>query len=102
MKLPRLFLALLVAFAAPLFAADPVTYVGEITGVVCGACKEHVTEALMKVDGVKSVEIDPTNVPEIRHITVKATKENFSASDANNALAAAHGETYKVTKLAKK
>ena len=93
-------LALVLATSAA-FAGD-ITYVGQITGVVCGACKDHVTEALMKVDGIKSVEINPTNVPEIRHITIKATKDNFSASDANNALTAAKGENYKVTKLDKK
>lgn len=94
-------LALILASSASLFAGD-FTYEGQITGVVCGACKEHVTEALMKVDGIKSIEIAPTNVPEIRHITIKASKDNFSASDANNALAAAKGENYKVTKLDKK
>ena len=92
---------LILASSASLFAGD-FTYEGQITGVVCGACKEHVTEALMKVDGIKSIEIAPTNVPEIRHITIKASKDNFSASDANNALAAAKGENYKVTKLDKK
>ena len=94
-------LAIVLATSAAAIAGD-ITYEGQITGVVCGACKDHVTEALMKVDGIKSVEIAPTNVPEIRHITIKGTKENFSASDANNALAAAHGENYKVTKLDKK
>ena len=105
MNLRRLLLALaLILTAAPafLFAGEPATYEGEIKGVVCAACKEHVTESLLKVDGVKTVEIAPTNVPEIRHITIKAAKENFSASDANNALATAHGDTYKVTKLEKK
>jgi copper chaperone CopZ len=94
-------LALSLVSGVTVFAGD-ITYEGQITGVVCGACKEHVTEALMKVDGIKSVEIAPTNVPEIRHITIKGSKENFSATDANNALAAAHGENYKVTKLDKK
>jgi len=88
--------------ASPALAGDAITYVGEITGVVCSACKEHVTESLMKVHGVQTVEINPTNVPEIRHITIKAEKENLSATDVNNALAAAHGDTYKVTKLDKK
>lgn len=94
-------LTLLLVSGVTALAGD-ITYEGQITGVVCGACKDHVTEALMKVDGIKSVEIAPTNVPEIRHITIKGSKENFSATDANNALAAAHGENYKVTKLDKK
>ena len=102
MTLRRFVLALALLTSLPALAGDAITYVGEITGVVCSACKEHVTESLMKVDGVKTVEINPTNVPEIRHITIKAAKENFSASDANNALATAHGDTYKVTKLEKK
>lgn len=95
----HLFLALC---AFSVFAGDAVKYEGEITGIVCGACKEHVTEALMKVHGVKTVEIAPTNLPEIRHITITASKPDFSASDANNALSQAHGDTYKVTRLEKK
>lgn len=96
-------LQLFLAFVSlSLFAGEPVKYEGEITGIVCGACKEHVTEALMKVNGVKSVEIAPTNVPEIRHIIITAAKPEFSASDANNALASAHGDNYKVTRLEKK
>ena len=98
------FISLAIAFSFALMAraGDVQKYEGEITGVVCPACQEHVTEALMKVDGVKSVEIAPTNVPTIRHIVITAAKEGFSAADANNALATAHGETYKVTKLDKK
>lgn len=93
---------LLFSLCVSVIAGEPLKYEGEITGVVCGACKEHVTTTLMKIDGVKAVEIAPTNLPEIRHLTIKATKPDFSAADANNALATAHGETYKVTKLEKK
>lgn len=100
MKLRSVFASLLLA--VPAFAGDALTYEGEITGVVCPACKEHVTEALMKVQGVKSVDIAPTNVPEIRHLVIKAEKENFSATDVNNVLASAHGDSYKVTRLEKK
>lgn len=95
-------LAIAFIFTFTARAGDVQKYEGEITGVVCPACQEHVTEALMKVDGVKAVEIAPTNVPTIRHIVISTAKEGFSAADANNALAAAHGETYKVTKLDKK
>jgi copper chaperone CopZ len=98
MTLPRL----LITFAALTtftFAVDAKKLEGEITGVVCAACQEHVTTALMKVEGVKSVEFKPTNDPEVRHITLTTTNVTFSASDANNALAAAKATTYKVTKL---
>ncbi len=101
MTLRAFLCSLVLAITGAAIAGDS-TYVGEITGVVCPACKEHVTTALMKVEGIKSIEIDPTNVPEIRHLTIKASKENFSASEANNALTAAHGDSYKVTKLEKK
>ncbi len=94
-------LLIFLATSFTLLAADPVKFEGEITGVVCGACKDHVTSALMKVTGVKSVEIAPTNKPEIRHIIITAAKPEFSASDANKALAAEHGDNYKITRLAK-
>ena len=96
-----LILLILLATSFALLAAEPVKFEGEITGVVCGACKDHVTSALMKVSGVKSVEIAPTNKPEIRHIIITAAKTEFSAADANKALAAEHGDNYKITRLAK-
>jgi copper chaperone CopZ len=85
--------------AVSALADDAKQLQGEITGVVCAACQEHVTTALMKVEGIKNVEFKPTNNPEIRHIAITTTKPDFSASDANNALAAAKATNFKVTKL---
>ena len=98
MNLTRCCLAL-IAIATFSLAGEAKKLEGEITGVVCSACQEHVTTALMKVDGVTAVEIKPTNNPEVRHIAITTSKPAFSATDANNALAAANATTYKVTKL---
>lgn len=106
MNLPHYLRLALIAFitftSAVAVAGEPQKFEGEITGVVCPACQEHVTTALLKVDGIKNVEIAPTNVPEVRHITITTTKGTYSAAEANNVLAAAHGDSYKVTKLDKK
>ena len=49
-------------------AADPVaevTHTGEISGIVCASCKEHVTTMLSKkLEGVVSVDVKPGDKPE--------------------------------------
>ncbi len=87
---------------APAVLAGDAKFEGEITGLVCASCQEHVTGVLMKIDGVKNVEIVATNKPEIRHIIITSSKEAFTAEDANKALLAAHADSYKVTRLEKK
>lgn len=71
-------------------------------GVVCGACKDHVVTSLAKLKGVKDIEISPTNLPEIRMLTIKAETAALTADEVNKLLTADHGDSYKVTMLAKK
>lgn len=83
-------------------AGDVATFQGQITGVVCAACKDHVVSSLAKLKGVKDIEIAPTNVPEVRMLILKVETATLTADDVNKLLAADHGESYKVTTLAKK
>ena len=52
-------LLFLTALTAPLFAADQqtYTYTGEVAGVVCSACSNHMKSCLAKLDGVTSVKV---------------------------------------------
>lgn len=83
-------------------AGDVATFQGQITGVSCGACKDHVVTSLAKLKGVKDIEISPTNLPEVRMLTIKAETAALTADEVNKLLTADHGESYKVTKLEKK
>ena len=75
-------------------------YEGEITGLVCASCKQEVVAALSKLDGVKNVEITPSNNPEIRRIVIASTGSSLTATDVNQALDKV-SKDFKVTKLAK-
>jgi len=99
-SLPCLAAALLLSLQA--FAGDVATFQGQITGVVCAACKEHVVSSLAKLKGVKDIEIAPTNVPEIRMLILKVETAALTADEVNKLLTADHGDSYKVTTLAKK
>lgn len=76
------------------------SYEGEITGLVCASCKQEVVAALSKLDGVKNVEITPSNNPEIRRIVIASTSASLTQTDVNQALDKVSKE-FKVTKLAK-
>lgn len=88
------------AFATASRAETPATFEGEITGLVCASCKQEVVTALSKMDGVKNVEITPSNNPEIRRIVIASTKENLTQANVNETLEKVSKE-FKVTKLAK-
>ena len=87
-------------FALTAHAETATSYEGEITGLVCASCKQEVVAALSKLDGVKNVEITPSNNPEIRKITIASTSVSLTQSDVNQALDKVSKE-FKVTKLAK-
>lgn len=59
MKTHRLFTIALILFSSMLLAYDKTvyTYRGQVAGVVCAACSEHVQAALKKLDGVSKVKI---------------------------------------------
>ncbi len=101
MNILRTFFA--VATATIAFAVQAETansYEGEITGLVCASCKQEVVTALSKLDGVKNVEITPSNNPEIRKIVIASTSTSLTETDVNQALDKVSKE-FKVTKLAK-
>jgi len=101
MKLLRVLIATLAVFASSASRADTASsYVGEITGLVCASCKDEVVATLSKLEGVKNVEIVPSNHPEIRKITIATTRATLTSAEVNLALDKVSKE-FKVTKLAK-
>ncbi len=85
------------------FAADaPQTYTGDITGVVCAACKEHVTAALVaKLPGVQKVEIQRGEKLGVNTITITATNAAVTKETAMTALGDL-AQSYQIVSLAKK
>ncbi len=87
-------------FTSDSHAESPATFEGEITGLVCASCKQEVVTALSKMDGVKNVEITPSNNPEIRRIVIASTREDLTQANVNETLEKV-GKEFKVTKLAR-
>lgn len=76
-------LALIHLLALPVFAADkPVTYVGEMTGMVCAGCKQHVTESFTKLAGVSKVEIILGDKPGTQKVTLTSTSAALTKEQA--------------------
>lgn len=93
-----LFLALLSAlFILPAGADDKpaVTYVAEMTGMVCAGCKDHVTASFRKLEGVSKVEIVPAEKPGTQKVTVTSTDPALTKEQAVAALGAS-ASTYVV------
>ncbi len=102
MKLRLLFSALLLTFGSTLHAGDSVTYEGTITGVVCVACKQHVTEALTaKLDGITEVKITPGAKDGEQKITIVSKKNDVTKDSATQALGSLT-DSYKILSLDKK
>ena len=77
------------------------TYEGKITGVVCAACKEHVTVALTKkLPGLVSVDIKNTATQE-KQLTVVATNPDVTKEAVIEALGT-YAKNYQVLSLEKK
>jgi len=69
------------------FAADkPVTYVAEMSGMVCAGCKDHVTASLTKLEGVSKVEIVAGDKPGTQKVTVTSTAPALTKEQAVAAL----------------
>jgi copper chaperone CopZ len=105
----KLFLLLSVvmsALTAVTRAADPVaevTYTGEISGIVCASCKEHVTTMLMKkIDGVVSVDVKPADKPEgNQKLIIVAKNASITKESATEALGT-FAKNYEIVSLTKK
>ena len=52
------------------------TFSGEITGVVCSACKKDVQTALAKnLAGVLNVIVEPSGKPDVQKLTIVSTSD---------------------------
>ena len=101
MKSLRTLIAIAAVSACSAAKADTASsYVGEISGLVCASCKAEVVAGLSKLPGVTSVEITPSNNPEIRRITINSTREALTSEEVNQALDKV-SKDFKVSKLAK-
>jgi len=94
-------LALLLSIAAflttSLAAADakPVTYLVEMSGMVCAGCKDHVTASFKKLEGVTDVKIVAGEKPDTQKVTVTSTSSALTKDLAVAALGTS-AETYLV------
>ena len=69
-------------------AAEPTTYLyqGEVAGVMCSACSNHVEAALSKIKGVQSVKVLPAKDGGIPRLEVTATTATLTQEAAVKAL----------------
>ena len=69
-------------------AAEPATYTyqGEVAGVMCSACSNHVETALAKIQGVQTVKVLPAKAGGIPRLEVTATTATLTQEDAVKAL----------------
>lgn len=74
-------------FATATRAADPTyTYRGEVAGVMCSACSNHVKEALNKLPGVTHVKITLGEKEGLPKLTVISTSPDITREAAVKAL----------------
>ena len=77
-------------------AEEPeVTYVAEMTGMVCAACRDHVRESFAKLPGTSGIEIERGDKPDTQKVTLKSKSPNLTKADAVKALGSS-AETYVV------
>ena len=92
------------AISTLVVAGEPArhTYEGAITGVVCSACKEHVTAALTKkLPGVVSVDVKAGASPDVKKLTIVSTDAGVTKETATAALGS-YAKNYTIESLAKK
>ena len=103
----RAILVLLITSVASFIqAAEPageVTYTGEISGVVCASCKEHITTMLTKkLDGVVSVNVEPgEKLGGPQKLTIVAKNAEITKESATAALGS-YAKNYDIVSLSKK
>lgn len=94
--------ALTIAATASLRAGELATYEGTITGVVCVACKQHVTEALTsKLEGITEVKIVAGEKDGEQKITITSKQADLTKDSAVQALGKLSND-YQILSLAKK
>lgn len=81
-------------------AAEPVTftYQGEVAGVMCSVCSNHVQAALSKIKGVQSVKVMRNESGGLPKLEITATSAAITREDCVKALGDA-AKTYDVRSL---
>lgn len=89
--------AIFAALTSAVLAADakPVTYLAEMSGMVCAGCKDHVTVSFKKLEGVSEVKIVAGDKPGTQKVTVTSTSTALTKDQAVAALGSS-AETYLV------
>ncbi len=79
---------ILITLSSLTLAADKAsyTYEGEVAGVMCAACSNHVQTALSKLDGVTSVKVTPGKDGGVPHLTLVSTSPKLTKDAAIKAL----------------
>lgn len=99
-----LFLASLLALSSlTLNAADEgksIPYTATVKGVVCGACKMHITHAFKKLPGVEQVSFAKGDEADTQKVTFNASSSDLSKDDAVEALGK-DGKQYEIVSLNK-
>ncbi len=96
-------LALTFALCAFSLADEPARatdYAATVTGVVCSACKEHVTTALKKLPGVQTVSFARGDKEGTAIVTFNSTAPALTKKDAVKALGE-DAKNYEVLSLEK-
>ena len=83
-----------------LHSAEPTkhTYQGEVTGVVCAACSDHVKSALSKISGVESVKVLRGEKEGVNKLVVISTAASLTLQEVNKALGE-YAKDYTITSL---
>lgn len=89
----------LLTFAA-CTAGEPVlfTYQGEVAGVMCSACSNHVQSALAKIPGVKNVSVLAAKEGGVPRLEITAASATITREDCVKALGDS-AKTYDVRSL---
>ena len=100
MRFPGLLLpVLLLAMLSPAWAA-PTDYKATVSGVVCAACKAHVTAAFKKLPGVETVSVAKGDKEGTATVTFNSTSPALTKEDAVKALGE-DAKSYEVLSLEK-
>ena len=96
--------ALALSLCSLLSAAEPTKatdYTATVTGVVCSACKEHVTVAFKKLPGVQNVSFAKGEKEGTQSVTFNSSSPSLTKDDAIKALGE-DAKSYEVLSLARK
>jgi copper chaperone CopZ len=88
------------------FAADEVkketTFTGEITGVVCSSCKQHVTAMLTKnLEGVVNVDVKPGATDDAPKKLILTAKSDALTKEAAIKALGDYAKNYQILSLVK-